>query len=93
MGFSGLLALLVIAVLCAAAVQGLSEWSIGGALTALVFGFIGAVGGVWAAGHWRLPDLLPFRVGGESFPVVWALLGAFVLASTIGMLSRDGARR
>lgn len=93
MGFGELLALLVVAALCAAAVQGLSEWSLGGALTALVFGFIGAVGGLWAAGRWRLPDIVPFRIGGESFPVVWALLGAFVLASVVGMLSREGPRR
>jgi uncharacterized membrane protein YeaQ/YmgE (transglycosylase-associated protein family) len=61
---------------------------VGGAITAAVFGFIGAVGGAWASGHWRLPDVVPFRVGGESFPVVWALLGAFFVASIVGMLNR-----
>ena len=89
MSFSGLFALLVISVVCAVVVQSVFKWSLGGALTATVFGFIGAGGGMWAAARWRLPQVIPFRVGGESFPLVWAVLGAFVLASVVAMVSRE----
>jgi uncharacterized membrane protein YeaQ/YmgE (transglycosylase-associated protein family) len=93
MGFGGVLALLAIAVLCAVVEQSVSKWSLGGALTTTVFAFIGAVGGTWAAARWRLPQLIPFRVAGESFPLVWALVGAIVLASVVAMLSSEAHRR
>jgi uncharacterized membrane protein YeaQ/YmgE (transglycosylase-associated protein family) len=93
MGFGGLLALLAIAVLCAAVEQSVSKWSLGGALTTTVFAFIGAVGGAWAAARWRLPQIVPFRVAGESFPLVWALGGAIVLASLVAMMSSESHRR
>jgi uncharacterized membrane protein YeaQ/YmgE (transglycosylase-associated protein family) len=88
MTFGGLVVMLVIAAVCAVIVQSLSEWSLGGAVTAAVFGFIGALGGAWASSHWRLPHFLPFRIGEESFPVIWAILGAFFVASVVGMLNR-----
>ena len=93
MGFGGLLALLAIAVLCAVVEQSVSKWSLGGALTTTVFAFIGAIGGAWAAARWRLPQIIPFRAGGESFPLVWALGGAIVLASVVAMLSSGSHRR
>ena len=93
MGFGGLFALLAIAVLCAVVEQSVSKWSLGGALTTTVFAFIGAAGGAWAADRWRLPQIIPFRVAGESFPLVWSICGAIVLASVVAMMSWQSHKR
>jgi uncharacterized membrane protein YeaQ/YmgE (transglycosylase-associated protein family) len=80
--------LIVVAAICGAIGQTLAGYSLGGCLVSMVVGFIGAVIGVWLAQQLGLPEVLTVRIGGETFPIVWSIVGSALLALGIGLLSR-----
>ena len=86
------LLLLLIAAVCGAAGQALAGYSLGGCLVSIVIGLVGAYVGVWIAGALGLPTFLVLDIGGEAFPVVWAVLGSALLAFGFGLLRRTTAR-
>jgi|SRR5579859_1397368 len=71
--------------------QALAGYSRGGCLASIALGFIGALLGSWIAGLLSLPGILVVTIGGESFPLVWSILGAALFVAVLGALSR--ARR
>lgn len=87
------LVLLLIAAVCGAAGQALAGYTLGGCLVSIVVGLVGAYVGMWMAGQFGLPTFLVIDVGGESFPIVWAVLGSALLAFGFGLLRRTSARR
>jgi uncharacterized membrane protein YeaQ/YmgE (transglycosylase-associated protein family) len=82
------LVLLAIAAICGAIGQSLAGYSLGGCLVSIVVGFVGAFIGMWLARQLGLPEVLTVRVGGETFPVLWSIIGSAILALIIGVLSR-----
>lgn len=62
----------------------------GGCLVSIGLGFVGALLGSWLAGALGLPALLPIRLGGASFPLVWAIIGAALFVAVLGLISRAG---
>lgn len=80
--------LVVVAAICGAIGQALAGYSLGGCLVSTIVGFIGAVLGVWLAQQLGLPEILTVQIGGETFPVVWSIIGSALLALGLGMLSR-----
>ena len=92
MSLVALLILLVIAAVCGAAGQALAGYSLGGCVVSMVIGFVGAYVGMWLAGVLGLPDFLVLTVGGQPFPVVWAVLGSALLALAFGLVRRATAR-
>lgn len=93
MSLLSFLLLLLIAALAGAAGQALAGYSLGGCLVSIVVGFVGAFLGTWLAGQFGLPTFLVLDVGGEAFPVVWAVLGSALFAFAVGLLTRGRARR
>jgi uncharacterized membrane protein YeaQ/YmgE (transglycosylase-associated protein family) len=88
MSLTGFLVLLVIAAVAGALGQALAGYSIGGCLASILIGFIGAFLGLWIARQLGLPEFFSVVVDGESFPVVWAVIGSAILALFFGLLSR-----
>lgn len=86
------LLLLLIAALCGAAGQALVGYDLGGCLVSIVIGLIGAYVGTWLAGALGLPAFLVLEVGGQPFPIVWAVLGSALLALGFGLLRRASRR-
>jgi uncharacterized membrane protein YeaQ/YmgE (transglycosylase-associated protein family) len=80
--------LVVVAAICGAIGQTLAGYSLGGCLVSIVVGFIGAVVGIWLAQQLGLPEILTVQIGGETFPIVWSIVGSALLALGIGLLSR-----
>lgn len=78
--------LLLVAGLCGAIAQAVAGSYRGGCLAALGIGFIGALIGLWLARALGLPDLFSFSVGGTTFPIVYAMLGGFLLLLILRML-------
>ncbi|HEY8895874.1 MAG TPA: hypothetical protein VIM79_13705, partial [Niastella sp.] len=72
MTLTELLILLVIAAICGAVGQSLAGYDLGGCLVSIVVGFIGAYIGLWIVGKFGLPEIFAIRVGGKTFPIVWA---------------------
>ena len=83
-----LLILLVIAAVAGAIGQSIAGYSLGGCLVSSAVGLIGALIGRWLAGVLGLPELLVFNVGGQPFPVLWAIIGATLFTLVIGLLTR-----
>jgi len=88
MSLVSLLLLLLIAAIAGSIGQALAGYSMGGCLLSIVVGFIGAVLGLWLARELGLPEPLPITVGGETFPLLWSIIGSALFAAVIGLLTR-----
>jgi uncharacterized membrane protein YeaQ/YmgE (transglycosylase-associated protein family) len=83
-----LLLLLLIAAIAGSIGQALAGYTMGGCFLSIVVGFIGAVLGLWLAREFGLPEPLPITVGGETFPLLWSIIGSALFAAVIGLLTR-----
>jgi uncharacterized membrane protein YeaQ/YmgE (transglycosylase-associated protein family) len=83
-----LIILLVIAAVAGMLGQALAGYSLGGCLVSTVVGFIGAFLGLWIARQLGLPEPLPITIGGETFPLVWAVIGSALFTALLGLISR-----
>jgi uncharacterized membrane protein YeaQ/YmgE (transglycosylase-associated protein family) len=83
-----LIILLAIAAVAGMLGQALAGYSLGGCLISAVVGFIGAFLGMWLARQLGLPEPLPISVGGETFPVLWSIIGSALFAAVLGLISR-----
>jgi uncharacterized membrane protein YeaQ/YmgE (transglycosylase-associated protein family) len=93
MSLIGFLVLLVIAAVAGAIGQAIAGYSVGGCLSSLVIGFVGAYLGSWLAGQLGLPPIFTVMIDGQPFPLVWAIVGSAILALIVGSLSRGRRRR
>ena len=48
--------------------------------------------GRWLALQFGLPEMLPVKIGGNSFPIVWSIIGAALFAALLGLISRAGKK-
>ena len=85
-----LLLLLLVAGVCGSVGQAIAGYSRGGCLVSIALGFIGALLGMWLAGALRLPEVFAFRIGGQSFPIVWSIVGAALFMAVLGLFRRRG---
>ena len=83
----GLLILLLIAWVCGAVAKSLGGGGRGGLITSIVVGFIGALVGPWLAAQLGLAEPLMLRVAGESFPVLWSIIGGALFVALLHLLS------
>ena len=88
MTVTGFLLLLLVAAICGAIGQSLAGYSVGGCLTSIVVGFIGAFLGSWLAGLLGLPEPLTVNVGGEAFPVLWSIIGSALFVAVLALITR-----
>lgn len=82
------LILLVIAALCGAVGQALAGYSLGGWVITTVVGFIGALLGTWLARGIGLPELLMVNIGGQPFPILWAIIGSALFTAIVALFTR-----
>lgn len=83
----GFLLLLLIAGIVGAVGQSLSGYSFGGCLVSIIVGFIGAYVGIWLAGQLGLPEIFSVSIDGESFPIVWGIVGSALLSLILGLFT------
>ncbi len=88
MSLLGLLALLVIAAIAGSLGQALAGYSVGGCIMSMVVGFIGAFLGRWISGALGLPEPLMISVQGETFPLLWAVIGSALFSAALGLITR-----
>jgi len=88
MTLTGLLILLVIAGIVGGLGQTISGYSFGGCLMSIVVGFVGAWLGIWLAGQLGLPEIFSINIEGETFPVVWGVIGSAILSLILGLFTR-----
>ena len=90
-----LLVLLIIAAVCGGIGQSLAGYDLCGCLVSIVVGFIGAYIGMWMAGKFGLPEIFAIKVGGKTFPIIWAIIGSAVFTLIVALLrgAVSGRRR
>lgn len=88
MSIIGFIVLLVIAAIAGGLGQALAGYSLGGCLVSIVVGFVGAWLGLWLAQQFGLPEIFSINVEGQSFPVVWAIVGSAILTFIISLIMR-----
>ena len=91
MSFLGLLLLLLIAAIAGGLGQALSGYSLGGCLMSV--GFIGALLGLWLARQLGMPEPFLITIDGETFPLLWAIIGSALFSGVLGALSRNRSSR
>ena len=79
--------LLIVAGICGSLAQALVGYSHGGCLASVALGLIGALLGSWLARAAGLPEWLSLKLGGETFPVLWSIIGAALFAAVLGFLT------
>jgi uncharacterized membrane protein YeaQ/YmgE (transglycosylase-associated protein family) len=87
MNLLSFLLLLVIAALAGALGQALAGYSLGGFVISTVVGFAGAFIGTWLARELGLPLFLTINVDGETFPLIWAIIGSALLSAAVGLVT------
>jgi uncharacterized membrane protein YeaQ/YmgE (transglycosylase-associated protein family) len=86
------LLLLLIAGICGSIGRAIAGYSHGGCLVSIALGFIGAIIGVWLANALHLPQLFFVSIGGESFPIIWSIIGSALFVALISLLTRRSFR-
>lgn len=87
MTFGGFLLLLLIAAICGSIAQSLVGFTRGGCLVSIVVGFIGAILGYWIANGLNLPLLYQINIQGQSFPVIWSVIGGALFVAVLNLIS------
>jgi uncharacterized membrane protein YeaQ/YmgE (transglycosylase-associated protein family) len=80
------LILLIIAAICGGVGQSLAGYDLGGCFVSIIVGFIGAYIGLWLANRMGLPEIFAIKVGGKTFPVVWAVIGSALFTLVIALI-------
>jgi uncharacterized membrane protein YeaQ/YmgE (transglycosylase-associated protein family) len=83
---------LVIAGICGAIARAIGGGTGGGFLVSILLGFAGAVVGVTFARELHLPTFVSVAIGGRSFPIVWSIIGGFVLVAAAHALMHRRVR-
>jgi hypothetical protein len=73
--------------------QRITGLHVGGLIAAVALGFGGGYLGKELALWLSLPDVLYLSIGGRSFPVIWAILGASAVTFLVGWIQRTMAKR
>jgi uncharacterized membrane protein YeaQ/YmgE (transglycosylase-associated protein family) len=87
----GLIVLIVIAAICGAIGEALAGGAGGGLLVSIILGFIGALFGPWVAHQLGLSEPFVVHMSGQSFPIMWSIIGAALFVALLHLLS--GRRR
>ncbi|MGZ9165368.1 MAG: GlsB/YeaQ/YmgE family stress response membrane protein [Anaerolineales bacterium] len=88
MSLLSILLLLLVAAVCGSIGQALVGYSVGGCLMSTIVGFIGAWLGSWLSVQLGLPEPFTLSIGGETFPVLWSIIGSALLVAVLGLITR-----
>jgi len=88
MSLLNVLLLLVIAGACGFAATKLMGAKRVNIILMIILGFIGAALGQWLAGFFHLPMFLQLNIGGQNFPLVWALIGSITIIGIVSAIQQ-----
>ena len=82
-----LVVLIIIAALCGAVGKAIAGGGPGGLVVSTALGFIGALLGPWVARQLNLSEPFVLHVSGQSFPIVWSIVGAALFVALLHLMS------
>ena len=77
----------VIAAICGAVGKAIAGGGPGGLITSTALGFIGALFGPWIAAQLNLSEPFVLRMSGQSFPILWSIIGAALFVALLHLVS------
>jgi len=83
----GLIVLIVIAAICGSVGKALAGGAPGGLITSVALGFIGALVGPWVALQLKLTEPFVLHLSGQSFPILWSIIGAALFVALLHLVS------
>ena len=83
----GLIVLILIAAICGAIGKALGGGVQGGLVVSIALGFIGALLGPWVARQLNLSEPVVLHARGQSFPIVWSIVGAALFVAFLHLMS------
>ena len=83
----GLIVLIIIAAICGAVGKALAGGGQGGLIASVALGFIGALLGPWMARQLSLSEPFVLHVSGQTFPIVWSIVGAALFVALLHLMS------
>ena len=83
----GLIVLIIIAAMCGAVGKALAGGGQGGLIASVALGFIGALLGPWVARQLSLSERFVLHVSGQTFPIVWSIVGAALFVALLHLVS------
>jgi len=89
----GLLLLLVVAGICGAIGRSIGGGPRGGVIASIAIGFVGAVLGTFLAHALHLPQVFTVAVDGQTFPIIWSIIGAASFVAVLHLLSGTRKKR
>ena len=84
----GILLLILIAAICGAIGSAIAGGTRGGVVVSIALGFIGALLGSWIARQMKLPEPIVLRAAGQSFPVLWSVIGSALFVALVHLFGR-----
>jgi len=84
----GLIFLVIVAAICGAVGRAIAGEVRGGLIVSTAVGFVGALLGPWLAAQLHLPEPFMLHVAGQSFPVLWSIIGGALFVAVIHLISR-----
>jgi uncharacterized membrane protein YeaQ/YmgE (transglycosylase-associated protein family) len=78
--------LLIVAFICGSIGMALVGYNKKGCMASIAVGFIGAILGTYLSNLLSLPILFTLNLGGVSFPIIWAIIGAVVFSLPLSLL-------
>jgi len=85
---TGLFILLVLAAICGAIGRAIAGDIRGGIVVSIAVGFVGALLGPWLATKAGLPEPLLLQIAGQSFSIVWSIIGATIFVALVHLVAR-----
>jgi uncharacterized membrane protein YeaQ/YmgE (transglycosylase-associated protein family) len=82
-----LVVLVLIAAICGAIGKALAGGVRGGLVVSTALGFIGALLGPWLARQLNLAEPFMLQIGGQTFPIVWSIVGAALFVALLHLIS------
>ena len=89
MSLISMILLVLIAGICGAVGQSIAGYSRGGCLASVAVGFIGAMLGMWVARMVGMHELFAVRIGSQSFPIIWSIIGSALFVALISFISKQ----
>ncbi len=84
----GFIILLLIAAVAGSIGQAIAGYTLGGWLVSILVGFVGAALGMWIARQFGLPEPFVINIQGETFPLIWSIVGSALLTAILGLVFR-----
>ena len=91
MSLTSFLILLLVSGICGAIGKSIAGYGNGGCLASIALGFIGALLGSWIARELDLPRMFVINIAGESFPIIWSIIGAAIFVAVLSLFTRRRA--